>query len=120
MICVTLHAVISKKIKSGIQSAIILIAVFVKISQNKGLNLVDTAHYDLRLTVVLIEGAGKEHFRLVDHDIFLYDFHLTDSASARGIAAQEYTALVKYDLDGVERSADTADAGCYQFVETAF
>ena len=31
MICVTLHAVISKKIKSGIQSAIILIAVFVNI-----------------------------------------------------------------------------------------
>lgn len=61
---------------------------------------------------------GKEHFRLVDHDIFLYDFHLTDSASARGIAAQEYTALVKYDLDGVERPADTADAGCYQFVES--
>ena len=60
---------------------------------------------------------AKEHFRLVDHNLFIYDFHLTDSAAARGIAAKEYAELTKYDLDGVERPSDAADAGCYQFVE---
>lgn len=60
---------------------------------------------------------AKEHFRLIDHNIFLYDFHLTDSTTARGIAASEYAALTKFDIDGVERPAEGADVGCFQFVE---
>lgn len=56
------------------------------------------------------------HFRLVDHSVFMYDFHLSDSAAARGMAAKEYSAGVKYDLDGVERPDSLADAGCFQYV----
>lgn len=60
---------------------------------------------------------AKEHFALVDHDIFAYDFHLTDSTTARGICSQEYTALYPHDLDGVERATDISYAGCFQYVE---
>ncbi len=59
---------------------------------------------------------AAEHFGLIDHENFKYDFHLTDSASARGIAAKEYSVLLKYDLDGVERPDTLADAGCFQYV----
>lgn len=59
---------------------------------------------------------GAEHFRLVDHSVFMYDFHLSDSAMARGLAAKEYSAALRYDLDGVERPDSLADAGCFQYV----
>lgn len=59
---------------------------------------------------------AKGHFRLVDHSVFSYDFHLSDSALARGIASQSYSVLCPLDLDGVQRPADAADAGCFQFV----
>ena len=59
---------------------------------------------------------GAEHFRLVDHSVFMYDFHLSDSASARRVASKVYSAAVKYDLDGVERPDSLADAGCFQYV----
>ncbi len=60
---------------------------------------------------------AKEHFRLVDNKEFKYDFHLADSTTARGMASSEYSNLVRYDLDGVERPLEAADAGCFQFVE---
>ncbi len=60
---------------------------------------------------------AKEHFRLIDNKEFNYDFHLTDSTTARGIASSEYSASIRYDLDGVERPMDKADAGCFQYVE---
>lgn len=59
---------------------------------------------------------AAQHFALIDHDNFKYDFHLTDSASARGIAAKEYSVALRYDLDGVERPDTLADAGCFQYV----
>lgn len=62
---------------------------------------------------------AKEHFTLIDNEIFAYDFHLTDSTTARGISLAEYSALYPRDLDGVERTPDAADAGCFQFVEKA-
>lgn len=61
---------------------------------------------------------GKDHFRLVDHDNFKYDFHLgNDSTMARGCASDLYLETLPYDLDGVLRTAGAVDAGCYQFVE---
>ena len=59
---------------------------------------------------------GAAHFRTIDHDNFLYDFHLSDSAAARGIAAGRYSLLLGVDIDGVERPDSLADAGCYQYV----
>ena len=59
---------------------------------------------------------AKEHFRMIDNSIFKYDFHLSDSTTARGIAAGEYSTLLKYDLDGVLRPDSLADAGCFQYV----
>ncbi|MBO7240304.1 MAG: hypothetical protein J6V23_07470 [Bacteroidaceae bacterium] len=62
---------------------------------------------------------GKDHFRLIDHDNFIYDFHLgNDSTMARGCASDLYLETLPYDLDGVLRTAGAVDAGCYQFVET--
>lgn len=60
---------------------------------------------------------AKEHFVLIDNEIFAYDFHLTDSTTARRISSAEYSVLYGRDLDGVERMPETADAGCFQFVE---
>lgn len=59
---------------------------------------------------------AKEHFRLIDNSIFKYDFHLSDSTAARGIAAGAYSSQLKYDLDGVLRPDSLADAGCFQYV----
>lgn len=60
---------------------------------------------------------AKEHFRLIDNENFKYDFHLSDSTTARSIAAGEYSRLLRYDLDGVERPDSLADAGCFQYVQ---
>lgn len=60
---------------------------------------------------------GKDHFRIIDHDIFYYDFHLSGDSMARGRASDEYIETLPYDLDGVLREAGAVDAGCYQFVE---
>lgn len=65
-----------------------------------------------------VSPFAKEHFRLIDNENFVYDFHLSDSTTARGIAAKEYSDILRYDLDGVERPASSADAGCFQFVPT--
>lgn len=59
---------------------------------------------------------GAQQFRLVDHSVFMYDFHLSDSALARGVAAKEYSSAFKYDLDGNERPDSLADAGCFQYI----
>ncbi len=59
---------------------------------------------------------AKEHFRLIDNSIFKYDFHLSDSTTARGIAAGAYSSQLRYDLDGVLRPDSLADAGCFQYV----
>ena len=62
---------------------------------------------------------GKDHFALIDHDVFDYDFHLTAESSARGRASDEYIGALPLDLDGNPRTLGSVDAGCYQFVEQA-
>ena len=59
---------------------------------------------------------GAQQFKLVDHSVFMYDFHLSDSALARGVAAREYSSAIRYDLDGNERPDSLADAGCFQYI----
>ncbi len=63
-----------------------------------------------------VRPFAKEHFRLIDNEEFRYDFHLSDSTSARGIADSHYSQQLRYDLDGVERPLENADAGCFQYV----
>lgn len=60
---------------------------------------------------------GAAHFRKIDHDNFIYDFHLSSSSTAKGIASEVYAEMFKFDIDGIERPDSVADAGCYQFVE---
>ena len=60
---------------------------------------------------------GRTHFRTIDHDNFIYDFHLDSLSTARGIATSEYLDLILYDKDEQPRTSDTIDAGCYQYVE---
>ena len=60
---------------------------------------------------------GKDHFRVIDHETFYYDFHLgCDSTMATGRASDAYLESLPYDLDGVLRQAGAVDAGCYQYV----
>jgi hypothetical protein len=59
---------------------------------------------------------GKEHFWLIDNSIYKYDFHIDSLSTARGIASKEYSSLFPAGLSGVQRPAENADAGCYQFV----
>lgn len=63
------------------------------------------------------EFFGKLNFCTIDNGIFLYDFHLAPESAARGIASGKYFDLVPFDVDGVARPAEAADAGCYQYVE---
>lgn len=56
---------------------------------------------------------AKDNFRLVDNEEFRYDFHLSDSSAACGIASDKYSSVIRYDLDGLERALQPSDAGCF-------
>ena len=60
---------------------------------------------------------GRSNFRTIDHDNFIYDFHLDSLSVARGIASDEYLDLLPYDRDEQSRDNRAIDAGCYQYVE---
>lgn len=88
--------------------------------ENSLINTIDTADscfINIAYDSVDVSPFGKEHFRLIDHDIFDYDFHLTAESSARGRASDEYLESLPVDIDGIPRVAGAVDAGCYQFVE---
>ena len=59
---------------------------------------------------------ASTNFRIVDHNNFIYDFHLDSLSCARGIASPEYIDILPYDRDEIQRH-ETApiDAGCYQY-----
>lgn len=88
--------------------------------ENSLINTIDTADscfINIAYDSIDVSPFGKEHFRLIDHDIFDYDFHLTAESSARGRASDEYLESLPVDIDGIPRVAGAVDAGCYQFVE---
>ena len=88
--------------------------------ENSLINTVDAADscfLNIRYDSIDVQPFGKEHFRLVDHDIFDYDFHLTAESTARGLATDEYIESLPVDIDGVPRTAGAVDAGCFQYVE---
>ena len=63
-----------------------------------------------------VSPFAKEHFRLIDNSVYLYDFHLDSVSTARGIASAEYQKYYMYDADSIARPAEASDAGCYGFV----
>ena len=77
----------------------------------------DSCFVDVTLDVKDTEPFGKGHFKLVDHDVFDYDFHLTAESTARLRASDSYVDALPLDLDGVPRKAGAVDAGCYQYVK---
>ena len=88
--------------------------------ENSLINTVDAADsyfLNIRYDSIDVQPFGKEHFRLIDHDIFDYDFHLTAESTARGLATDEYIESLPVDIDGVPRTAGAVDAGCFQYVE---
>ncbi len=80
-------------------------------------NTADSCFMNITYDSIDVSPFGKEHFRLIDHDIFDYDFHLTAESSARGRGSDEYLESLPVDIDGIPRTAGAVDAGCYQFVE---
>ncbi len=55
-------------------------------------------------------------FRLVDTDIYLYDFRLDSLSTARQLGNGALTPEnCRHDLRGVPRPTDKPDAGCYQW-----
>ena len=60
---------------------------------------------------LIIQAAN---FRNIDHENFVYDFHLDSLSRARGRAVMEATEFLPYDKDGVER-VGKPDIGCYQY-----
>ena len=80
-------------------------------------DVADSCFVNVAYDSVAVSPFGKEHFRLIDHDIFDYDFHLTAESSARGIASDEYLEQLPVDIDGTPRTAGAVDAGCFQYVE---
>ena len=59
---------------------------------------------------------GSTNFRNIDHDNFIYDFHLDSLSVARGIASEQYIDLLPYDKDELQRQSGGIDAGCYQYI----
>ena len=88
--------------------------------ENSLINTIDTADscfVDITYDSIDVSPFGKEHFRLIDHDVFDYDFRLTAESKARGIASGDYLESLSVDIDGTPRTADAVDAGCFQYVE---
>ncbi len=79
----------------------------------------DTCFVDVTFDVQESSSFAAGNFKLIDHETFNYDFHLTGESLARGRASESYLEALPYDLDGVPREAGAVDAGCYQFVEPA-
>lgn len=67
-----------------------------------------------------VSPFAAEHFMKIDHDIFLYDFHLTDVSTARSMGSEQFlnNEKLRYDKDGVLRESGFVDVGCYQYVES--
>ena len=88
--------------------------------ENSLINTIDTADscfVNITYDSIDVSPFGKEHFRLIDHDVFDYDFRLTSESKARGIASGDYLESLPVDIDGTPRTADAVDAGCFQYVE---
>ena len=60
---------------------------------------------------------AKAQFLLIDNDEFKYDFHLSEISQARGIASGEFLDILPVDVDGVQRTSEAIDAGCYVYRE---
>ena len=81
------------------------------------IDVADSCFVNITYDSVSVSPFGKEHFRLIDHDIFDYDFHLTAESKARGIATDDWLEHLPVDIDGTPRTAGAVDAGCFQYVE---
>lgn len=60
---------------------------------------------------------GRGNFKVVDDDLYDYDFHLDTLSNARGVADAEAGSRYPTDRDGHQRPETKPDAGCYQFIE---
>ncbi len=77
--------------------------------------LVDGASADFFGSVVRMGkgiDVGEKHFRLIDTDNLVYDFHLAEESTAIG-AADANTSLAE-DRDGASRG-EKPSAGCYEY-----
>ena len=81
------------------------------------IDVADSCFVNVVYDSVAVSPFGKEHFRLIDHDVFDYDFHLAPESSARGVASDEHLEQLPVDIDGTPRTAGVVDAGCFQYVE---
>ena len=81
------------------------------------IDVADSCFVNVAYDSINVSPFGKEHFRLIDHDNRIYDFHLTTESSARGMASDEYLERLPVDIDGVQRTEGAVDAGCFQYVE---
>ena len=78
----------------------------------------DTLHFtDIVWEHTDSAAYGRSNFHTIDHNNFIYDYHLDSLSVARGIASAEYIGLLPYDKDGQPREIGAVDAGCYQYVE---
>ena len=60
---------------------------------------------------------AKSQFRLIDHEEFRYDFHLSEISAARNVANDRFLETMPLDADGLPRMAGAVDAGCFQYVQ---
>ena len=88
-------------------------------------SLINTAvpEGDERFVNVVVDAAsvspfGKEHFTTINHDIYYYDFHLTEISTARSCGSESVLGNEKLlrDMEGNIREPGFVDVGCYQYV----
>lgn len=81
---------------------------------------------DERFVNVLVDAAAtppfaSEHFAFINHDIYYYDFHLTEGSTARSLGSDAVLSsdMFKHDKDGNPREPGSVDVGCYQYAAPA-
>lgn len=59
---------------------------------------------------------GSSNFKSINHEYFIYDFHLDSQSIARGIGDDSYITILPSDKDGNKLTENNpVDAGCYQY-----
>lgn len=81
---------------------------------------------DERFVNVVVDAVAappfaNAHFAVINHDVYYYDFHLSEISTARAIGNESFVAddVLSVDIDGVSREPGSVDAGCFQYVAPA-
>lgn len=59
--------------------------------------------------------CGDKNFKLIDTEIYAYNFELDSLSRARGIGNPNYSKRYSKDKNGITRNGEHPDAGCFEY-----